>query len=75
MTLEYNQRGVGMEQPKKSKAIFFILALVATIFLTLFSFAIAATNVPMMILTLILFIATFGAGFTLKKHYREKNWF
>ena len=75
MTLEYNQRGVGMEQPKKSKAIFFILALVATIFLTLFSFAIAATNVPMMILTLILFIATFGAGITLKKHYREKNWF
>ena len=28
----------------------------------------------MMILTFILFIATFGAGFTLKKKYRENNW-
>ena len=61
-------------QQKKSKGIFWIFSILAVIFLTLFSFALGATNVPMMILTFILFIATFGAGFTLKKKYRENDW-
>ena len=61
-------------QQKKSKGIFWIFSILAVIFLTLFSFALGATNVPMMILTFILFIATFGCGFTLKKKYRENNW-
>ena len=39
-----------------------------------FSFSVGAGSIPMMILTFILFIATFGAGFTLKKKYRENNW-
>ncbi|MFQ3743576.1 DUF5325 family protein [Staphylococcus nepalensis] len=54
--------------------MFWVLAIIAIVFLLLFSFSIAATNVPMMILTFILFIATFGCGFTLKKKYRENNW-
>ena len=61
-------------QQKKSKSIVWILAIVAILFLLLFSFSLAASNVPMMILTLILFIATFGVGFTLKKKYRENGW-
>ncbi len=61
-------------QQKKSKAIFWVLAVVAVVFLLLFSFSLAATNAPLMILTLILFIATFGYGFTLKKKYRENDW-
>ena len=40
-------------------------------FLTLFSFALGAANVPMMILTFILLIATFGVGFSVKKKYRK----
>ena len=61
-------------QQKKSKGIFWVFSILAVVFLTLFSFAVGAANVPMMILTFILFIATFGAGFTLKKKYRENNW-
>ena len=41
-------------QQKKSKGIFWIFSILAVIFLTLFSFALGATNVPMMILTFIL---------------------
>ncbi|MGL3984132.1 DUF5325 family protein [Staphylococcus hominis] len=62
-----------MEKPK-SKGIFWILSIVAVIFLVLFSFSVGAGSIPIMILTFILFIATFGAGFTLKKKYRENNW-
>jgi len=69
-----NYKGVVGMQQKKSKAIFWVLAVVAIIFLLLFSFSLAATNVPFMILTFILFIATFGYGFTLKKKYRENDW-
>ena len=36
--------------------------------------ALGAANVPMMILTFILFIATFGVGFSVKKKYRKNNW-
>ncbi|MBO1919904.1 DUF5325 family protein [Staphylococcus xylosus] len=52
----------------------FLVSVIAIVFLLLFSFSIAATNVPFMILTFILFIATFGYGFTLKKKYRENDW-
>lgn len=61
-------------QQKKSKAIFWVLSVLAVCFLVMLSFSIAATHVPMMILSLILFIATFGTGFTLKKKYRENDW-
>ncbi|GGG87124.1 DUF5325 family protein [Staphylococcus sp. NRL 16/872] len=62
-----------MEKPK-SKGIFWVLSILAVLFLVLFSFSAGAASVPMMILTFILFIATFGAGFALKKKYRENNW-
>ena len=56
---------------QKSKGIFWIFSILAVIFLTLFSFALGAANVPMMILTFILLIATFGVGFSVKKKYRK----
>ena len=59
---------------QKSKGIFWVFSILAVVFLTLFSFAVGAANVPMMILTFILLIATFGVGFTVKKKYRENNW-
>ncbi|EKU47711.1 YlaF family protein [Staphylococcus massiliensis] len=59
---------------KKSQTIFFILALIAVFFLVMFSFSLGASNIPMMILTFILMVATFGVGFTLKKKYRENDW-
>ncbi|WP_000810621.1 DUF5325 family protein [Staphylococcus aureus] len=60
---------------KKSKNIFWVSFLIlAVIFLVLFSFAVGASNVPMMILTFILLVATFGIGFTTKKKYRENDW-
>lgn len=61
-------------QQKKSKAIFWVFSILAVIFLLLFSFSVGAANVPMMILTFILLVATFGVGFTVKKKYRENNW-
>ena len=61
-------------QQKKSKGIFWIFSILAVIFLTLFSFALGATNVPMMILTFILLIATFGVGFSVKRKYSKNNW-
>ncbi|WP_341776304.1 DUF5325 family protein [Staphylococcus hyicus] len=60
---------------QKSKAIFFVLALLAVFFLTTFSFAIAATNILWMSITFILLMATLGYGFSLKKKYRENDWF
>lgn len=62
-----------MEQ-KKSKNIFWVFSVLAVIFLLLFSFSLGAANIPMMILTFILLVATFGAGFSLKKKYRKNNW-
>ena len=62
-----------MEKPK-SKGIFWILSIVAVIFLVLFSFSVGAGSIPMMILTFILLVATFGIGFTTKKKYRENDW-
>ena len=61
-------------QQKKSKGIFWIFSILAVIFLVSFSFALGAANVPMMILTFILLIATFGVGFSVKKKYRKNNW-
>ena len=61
-------------QQKKSKGIFWIFSILALIFLLLFSFSIGAANVPMMILTFILLVATFGVAFTVKKKYRENDW-
>ncbi|EEQ80238.1 hypothetical protein STAWA0001_1009 [Staphylococcus warneri L37603] len=61
-------------QQKKSKGIFWIFSILTLIFLLLFSFSIGAANVPMMILTFILLVATFGVGFTVKKKYRENDW-
>ncbi|EGQ1700356.1 hypothetical protein EF794_11935 [Staphylococcus pseudintermedius] len=59
---------------KKSQSIFFILAIIAVFFLTMFSFAVAATNIFWMIIMFILMVVTFGVGFTLKKKYRENDW-
>ncbi|HFE8704608.1 YlaF family protein [Staphylococcus aureus] len=59
---------------KKSKNIFWVFSILAVVFLVLFSFAVGASNVPMMILTFILLVATFGIGFTAKKKYRENDW-
>lgn len=59
---------------KKSKNIFWVFSILVVIFLVLFSFAVGASNVPMMILTFILLVATFGIGFTTKKKYRENDW-
>ena len=61
-------------QQKKSKGIFWVFSILAVIFLLLFSFSVGAANVPMMILTFILLVATFSVGFTVKKKYRENNW-
>ncbi|EJG0135181.1 YlaF family protein [Staphylococcus pseudintermedius] len=59
---------------KKSQSIFLILAIIAVFFLTMFSFAVAATNIFWMIIMFILMVITFGVGFTLKKKYRENDW-
>ncbi|HHO5209318.1 TPA: DUF5325 family protein [Staphylococcus aureus] len=59
---------------KKSKNIFWVFSILAVVFLVLFSFAVGASNVPMMILTFILLVATFGIGFTTKKKCRENDW-
>lgn len=56
---------------KKSKNIFWVFSILAVIFLVLFSFAVGASNVPMMILTFILLVATFGIGFTTKKNIEK----
>lgn len=62
-----------MEQ-KKSKKIFWLFSILAVTFLLLFSFALGAANVPMMILTFVLLVATFGVGFSVKKKYRKNDW-
>ncbi|EKO8620758.1 YlaF family protein [Staphylococcus pseudintermedius] len=59
---------------KKSQSIFLILAIIAVFFLTMFSFAVATTNIFWMIIMFILMVVTFGVGFTLKKKYRENDW-
>ena len=62
----------GDRMKKKSKNIFWVFSILAVIFLVLFSFAVGASNVPMMILTFILLVATFGIGFTTKKNIEKR---
>ncbi|RXK18860.1 DUF5325 family protein [Macrococcus sp. DPC7161] len=59
---------------KKNKSIFFILAVFAVCMLILFSIGLAEVNYLLMVVSILLFIATFGIGFTLKKKYRENGW-
>ena len=57
---------------KKSKNIFGVFSILAVIFLVLFSFAVGASNVPMMILTFILLVATFGIDLLQRKISRKR---
>lgn len=66
-------RGITMEK-KKSKAVFFILAVLAVLMMVAFSVFIAEEMIILAVLSVIVFIAIFGAGFTLKKKYRENGW-
>ena len=59
---------------KKSKAIFAVLASLAVLMMVAFSIFIAEAMPVMAILSVVLFIAIFGIGFTLKKKYRENGW-
>ncbi|MCG1008607.1 DUF5325 family protein [Salinicoccus sp. ID82-1] len=62
-----------MEQTK-SKAIFALLAVMAVLMMIAFSVFIAEAMPLAAILTVVVFIAIFGVGFTLKKKYRENGW-
>lgn len=66
-------RGILMEK-KKSKAVFFILAVLAVLIMVAFSVFIAEEMIILAVLSVIVFIAIFGIGFTLKKKYRENGW-
>ncbi|WP_411843968.1 DUF5325 family protein [Salinicoccus sp. HZC-1] len=59
---------------KKSKAIFAVLATLAVLMMIAFSVFIAESMPLMAILSVAVFIAIFGVGFTLKKKYRENGW-
>ncbi|TDM03903.1 DUF5325 family protein [Macrococcus carouselicus] len=59
---------------KKSKSIFLLLAVLAVLCMVGFSAGIAENSLLIMLISFILFIAVFGAGFTLKRKYRENNW-
>ncbi|OFL48407.1 MULTISPECIES: DUF5325 family protein [Nosocomiicoccus] len=59
---------------KKSKGIFFILAVLAIVLLVLLSVTLAEEMWGLTILLAIGFVAIFGIGFTLKKKYRENDW-
>lgn len=59
---------------KKSKSIFLLLAVLAIVMLIVISAGIAEGNYLTIAIGIILFIAIFGIGFTLKKKYRENSW-
>ncbi|WP_414047908.1 DUF5325 family protein [Macrococcus equi] len=59
---------------KKSKLRFLILAVFAVLMLILFSIGLAELNYLLIIISVILFICTFGYGFTLKSQYRKNDW-
>ncbi|CAD2076928.1 hypothetical protein JEOAER750_01565 [Jeotgalicoccus aerolatus] len=61
-------------EKKKSKAVFFILAVLAVLMMIAFSVFIAEEMIIFAILTVAVFIGIFGVGFTLKKKYRENGW-
>ncbi|RAI83011.1 hypothetical protein ETI06_02515 [Macrococcoides goetzii] len=58
----------------KSKLPFFLLAIFAVLMLILFSIGLAELNYLLIVISIILFIATFGYGFTLKSQYRKNDW-
>ncbi|MFC3419809.1 DUF5325 family protein [Salinicoccus hispanicus] len=62
-----------MEQTK-SKAIFALLAIIAVLMMIAFSIFVAESMPLLAILSVVIFIAVFGVGFTLKKKYRENGW-
>ncbi|MCU7557604.1 DUF5325 family protein [Macrococcus capreoli] len=59
---------------QKSKLPFFCLAVFAVLMLILFSIGLAELNYLLIIISAVLFIATFGYGFSLKSQYRKNNW-
>ena len=59
---------------KKSKAIFFFLAVIAITLLVRISVSLAEEMWLFAITLTLLFFATFGVGFSLKKKYRENDW-
>ena len=61
-------------EKKKSKAVFLILAVMAVSMMIAFSIFIAEDMIILAVLSVIVFIAIFGTGFTLKKKYRENGW-
>lgn len=61
-------------EPKRSKAIFGVLAVLAVMMMIAFSVFIAEAMPLMAVVSVLIFIAIFGTGFTLKKKYRENGW-
>ncbi|MFC6291840.1 hypothetical protein BHU61_02545 [Macrococcus epidermidis] len=59
---------------KKSKLPFLLLAIFAVIMLIVFSIGLAELNYLLIVISIVLFIATFGYGFTLKSQYRKNDW-
>ncbi|WP_414052783.1 DUF5325 family protein [Macrococcus animalis] len=59
---------------KKSKLPFLLLAVFAVFMLVLFSVGLAELNYSLIVISTVLFIVTFGYGFTLKSQYRKNNW-
>jgi len=59
---------------KKSKAIFLLLAILAVFCLIGISAGMAEGSFLTILISIILFIAILGYGFTLKKKYRENHW-
>ncbi|MCE4956905.1 DUF5325 family protein [Macrococcoides caseolyticum] len=60
---------------KKSKFPFLLLAIFAVCMLIMFSVGLAELNYLLIVISIVLFIATFGYGFTLKSQYKKNNWF
>ncbi|MDJ1155618.1 DUF5325 family protein [Macrococcus caseolyticus] len=58
---------------KKSTITQFALACFAVLMLILFSIGLAEGSLLLMAMAVILFIATFGVGFTFKKKFRENG--
>ncbi|WP_031548377.1 DUF5325 family protein [Salinicoccus luteus] len=61
-------------EPKRSKAIFGVLAVLAVLMMIAFSVFIAEAMPLMAVVSVLVFIGIFGTGFTLKKKYRENGW-
>lgn len=59
---------------KKSKLPFLLLAVFAVLMLILFSIGLAELNYLLIVISIILFIMTFGYGFSLKSQYKKNNW-